>query len=282
MLKKNANMPIGSLTVVGSGIRLSQLSLEARGQIESAEKLLYLVADPVTSSWLVKVQPEAESLHTCYGSEKPRQDSYEEMVERMLAPVREGRNVCTVFYGHPGVFVCPGHEAIRRARLEGYRARMLPGISAEDCLFADLGVDPARDGCQSFEATSFLIFRRRFDPCVPLVLWQIGVIGEPHYATECNVSGLEVLVEFLLLHYDATHEVAIYQASPYLGIEPRIQRVALDKLPEAKVEWSSTLFVPAKSAAALDSAMVDRLKIPADLVPAALTVPAENFGGNSK
>src|SRR2546429_6584747 len=47
----------------------------------------------------------------------------------------------------------------RQAREEGFEAEMLPAVSAEDCLFADLGVDPGDEGCQSFEATSFLLFR---------------------------------------------------------------------------------------------------------------------------
>ena len=34
---------------------------------------------------------------------------------------------------------------------------MLPAISAEDCLFADVGIDPAMTGCQSYEATDFMI-----------------------------------------------------------------------------------------------------------------------------
>ena len=34
---------------------------------------------------------------------------------------------------------------------------MLPGISAEDCLLADLGVDSAHNGLQSLEATDLLI-----------------------------------------------------------------------------------------------------------------------------
>ena len=37
------------------------------------------------------------------------------MVERILAPVRAGKQVVAAFYGHPGVFVQPSHEAIRRA-----------------------------------------------------------------------------------------------------------------------------------------------------------------------
>src|SRR5262245_31948317 len=133
-------MPTGSLTIVGTGIRLSQLSTEARACIEAADKLLFLACDAVTCSWLTQVNPGAESLHVHYGPGKPRGTSYAEMVERILAFVREGLKVCVALYGHPGVFAYPGHEAVRRARSEGYAARMVPGISAEDCLFADLGI----------------------------------------------------------------------------------------------------------------------------------------------
>ena len=55
-------MPTGSLTIVGTGIRLSQLSTEARGAIETAEKLLFLVCDPVTYSWLTQVNAAARVL----------------------------------------------------------------------------------------------------------------------------------------------------------------------------------------------------------------------------
>jgi precorrin-6B methylase 1 len=83
---------------------------------------------------------------------EPHNYAYDRMVERILSYVRRGLNVCVVFYGHPGVFVHPGHESIRRARIEGFSACILPGISAEDCLFAELGIDPSKNG-QSFEAT---------------------------------------------------------------------------------------------------------------------------------
>jgi hypothetical protein len=100
--------------------------------------------------------------------------------------------VCVVFYGHPGVFVQPAHEAIRVARLEGFTARMLPGISAEDCLFADIEVDPGVYACQSFEATDFLVRKRKFDPRSPLVLWQIGSIGDLYYHSGKYISDISV------------------------------------------------------------------------------------------
>jgi predicted XRE-type DNA-binding protein len=58
----------------------------------------------------------------------------------------------------------------------GHLARMLPAISADSCLYADLEIDPARDGCQSFEATDFLVHDRLVDSRSLLIHWQIGMI----------------------------------------------------------------------------------------------------------
>src|SRR5439155_1808739 len=133
--------------------------------------------DAVTEQALLEMNPRAESMKALYREDRRRRATYDAMVERILAEVRTRAVVCAVFYGHPGVFVAPSHEAIRRARAEGHTALMLPGISAEDCLFADLGIDPSRFGCQSYEATDFLVHRRRIDRTAALVLWQIGTVG---------------------------------------------------------------------------------------------------------
>src|SRR5581483_10712284 len=147
--------------------------------------------------------------------------AYEALVEEILAHVRHGFKVCAAFYGHPGEFVAPSHEAVRRARAEGFRARMLPGVSAEDCLFADLGVDPARFGCQSYEATEFLVHGRSVDPTAALVLWQLGTVGNAAAAESAAPVGLAVLVDVLLESYPPEHAVVVYEASPYPGFDAR-------------------------------------------------------------
>jgi len=63
--------------------------------------------------------------------------------------------------GQPGMFADPLHDAIGRVRAAGRPALMLPGISAEECLFADRGIDPAQTGACSFEATDFLVHHRQ-------------------------------------------------------------------------------------------------------------------------
>ena len=92
---------------------------------------------------------------------------------------------------------------------------MLPGISAEDCLFADLEIDPARQGLRSYEATDFLISGRPVDPTSGLVLWQVGAIGVATFYRRAvwRTEGLAPLVETLLDHYPADHEVILYTAA---------------------------------------------------------------------
>jgi uncharacterized protein YabN with tetrapyrrole methylase and pyrophosphatase domain len=237
----------GSLTVVGTGMLIAgQITQEALLAIESAEKLYFLVTDIVTSRWLGKLNGTAESLYGCYADGKPRAETYAEMVARILASVREGHQVVVAFYGHPGIFVAPSHEAIRIARSEGYPAQMLPGVSAEDCLFADLGIDPGDRGCQSFEATDFLLRKRLFDPTSTLILWQIGGIGAFDFQSKplWSRKGLAVLQRELLRHYPAGHEVVVYEAVPYPTLPPKILRLPLSELEDGEVTIRSTLLVP--------------------------------------
>ena len=136
------------------------------------------------------------------------------MVERVLSCVRSGLRTCFAAYGHPGVFAYPTHEAVRRARAEGYPARMLPGVSAEDCLFADLGVDPAACGCQSYEATDFLLNGRAVDTSAAVILWQVGLVGDPGYNRNgYDIAALPLLVERLCRFYPPAHLAYIYDAA---------------------------------------------------------------------
>ena len=113
------------------------------------------------------------------------------MVDEMLvAAAGRALSVCAAFYGHPGIFVYPGQEAVRRAREEGFDARMLPGISSLDCLWCDLGIDPAAAGCQIYHATDFVLQRRRPDTAATLVLLQINVIGQPDHLEQPDWSRL--------------------------------------------------------------------------------------------
>jgi precorrin-3B methylase len=252
----------GSLLVVGTGIQCpAQLTLEARSAIEQADKLLFLVTEPITEHYLCELNSTGESLQRFYREGEDRFDTYMEMVDHVLGEVRSGKSVCVAFYGHPGIFVLPSHEAIKRAREEGFAARMLPGISAEDCLVADVGMDPGLPGCQTFEATDFLISGRHVDTSCSLILWQIGVIGVMTYEHEnYEPKNLEVLVEYLSGYYGDEHEVIVYESSMYPLFDSEAQTVALRDLAKARVSPISTLYVPPKNERhGYDPHMLERL-----------------------
>ena len=140
--------------------------------------------------------------------------TYREIDAAIMAEVRAGKHVCAVFYGHPGVFADVPHAVVRKARGEGIPARMEPGISAEACLYADLGLDPGRRGVQSIEATHFLVNDRRPDVCGLLLLWQVALSGDLSCSRfHAEREGLQALVDKLLRWYPPEHEVILYEAA---------------------------------------------------------------------
>ena len=251
---------MATLTVVGTGIAIGEhLTPQARVAFEHADEALYLVSDPVAETILRELNPRARSLDTLYGSGKPRLETYQEMVEEILAPLRTGHHVCAAFYGHPAVFVYPGLQAIRRAREEGFQALVLPGISSLDCLWCDLGIDPAAGGCQIYPATDFVLQRRVPDTHATLVLLQINVIAVESHLEQPDWSRLPVLIDYLREFYPAEHEVVGYEASPFAIVPPRVERLPLSELAPANLAAGMTLVVPPATEAEPDPTMARRL-----------------------
>jgi hypothetical protein len=87
--------------------------------------------------------------------------------------------------------------------MEGFLACMLPGISAEDCLFAEFGIAPSENGCQSFEVTDFLGYKRKFD-------FMARVVGDPTF----NGNGYKnspLTILYNVLKQSFRYEVTIYE-----------------------------------------------------------------------
>src|SRR5918912_1101223 len=191
--------PRGSLTVAGTGVDIvSQLTPAARAAIEAADEVAYLVTDPVAALRVEALNPQSRSLDGFYGETKPRWETYREIVDAIVSAVTGGARLCAVFYGHPGVFAWAPHEAIARVRTAGLPARMLPAVSALDCLLADLGIDPATTGLQTYEATYFFVRRPAVDPHATLVLLQVGMLGESHgAATDAVAARFRLLIDRL-------------------------------------------------------------------------------------
>jgi hypothetical protein len=124
-------------------------------------------------------------------------------------------------------------------------------------------VDPATAGCQTYEATNFLVRQRRVDPYAGLVLWQIGVIGDRSVRKPGTYSrrGIDALIQTLSEIYGADHNVTVYRAAEWPIGEPYIRSLAVADLHRAKITPLSTLYVPAKGTPPVDEQMVRRLRL---------------------
>jgi hypothetical protein len=241
----------GSVVFVGTGFALmSQATLEAVSCIERAQKLFYLVSDPAAALWLQSLNGSAESLATHYAEGKRRSESYLEMVDHVIAHARAGEHVCVALYGHPGVGCDPTHMVMARSREEGFSARILPGVSSDACLYADLGIDPMDDGIQAYEASLFAFRRPRIDTRAPLLLWQAGFVGQPSikFSGRVNRPGLRELVAVLTRYYDPVHRVAIYEASWYPICPPSIVWSTIAALDKRMKSAGCTLYIPPREA----------------------------------
>lgn len=233
------------LVVVGSGIEFGRHASErCLSEIREAEVVFCLV-DPFALAMIQGFRPDAIDLGAHYAPGKDRRLTYREMDDAIMAEVRAGKHVCAVFYGHPGVFADVPHAVVRKAREAGIPARMEPGISAEACLYADLGFDPGRHGVQSMEATQFLVQSRVPDTSALVLLWQVALSGDLTCTRlHAEPAGLQQLVDRLRQWYPAGHEVILYEAASLPIADCRAQRLPLRDLAGAHYEEFTTLVIP--------------------------------------
>ena len=244
----NANKPgkPGRLLCVGTGINLARHITEAaKRNIQNANIVFGIMPNTRIDGWVRELNPNYVSLQSKYAPGKQRSDTYMEMAQAVLAELRAGKDVCFAIYGHPGIFAYAGHLAVGLARREGFAAVMEPGISAEDCLFADLGLDPSYYGVQSYETTKLLFYEHVVNPHSTLILWQISLAGEHTQKTfKTSREKLRLTVEYLNQWYPPDHQVIVYEAPFMAGQTVRIERIPLSQLPDTELDASSTLVIP--------------------------------------
>lgn len=234
------------LVCVGLGITLgAHITPACLKQIENADVVFVGASSGIVEEWVKSINPNVISLQPYYQGRNSRKETYAEMIEAILEQVRLGKNVCGAFYGHPGVFALAPRKAIQRAREEGYAAYMEPGISAEACLYADLGLDPGATGCQQFETNQFMFYNRQLDTASLLILWQVGLAGDKDSKNFSTTrESLQHLVDMLCQHYPPDHKVIIYEAKLLAIDTVREEVVMLKALPDSTLSMNSTLIIP--------------------------------------
>ena len=216
---------VGSLVIVDTGVvAVNQVTVEGHRWIQQSDRVLFLGADPVTEHWLAKLNESVESLNGL--------ETADEIVERMLEHVRAGLAVCLAYHGRSALVAQVLREAIALGRAEKMLSAVVPGVSPLDCLFADLGLDPLRDGCQIFTVEHLTERPRRIDPGTALV---VSLSDDAAYAD---------LLELLRKEYAADHQAVIYEPARYAVFDPVIRHGAIGEIAEHDFAGASYLYIP--------------------------------------
>jgi uncharacterized protein YabN with tetrapyrrole methylase and pyrophosphatase domain len=225
---------------------VGQLTKAAQQAIATADCLYYLINDRLMAEWLAQLNPNSQSLAEAYYSHNERAPSYQAVTQVLIDAVHSGLNVCAIFYGHPTVFATPGLMAVKTLRHQGFRCQVLPAISAADCLFADLLIDPGQNGCQFYEATDFLRQHHPLHTASHLLLWQVSTIFADHHVDETCFDrrpGLLALQQRLLKYYPKNHPIVFYEAARHPGFHPTVMHTTLATLAKINFPRHSILYL---------------------------------------
>ncbi|HAT1596724.1 TPA: methylase [Legionella pneumophila] len=234
------------LALVGSGIKsISHFTTEFKTYTSNADKVLYLVNEPITKEWIKNHSKLSESLDSIYFSETDRQFAYDKIKNKILDELCIYDFITVVIYGHPTIFADPGLQAVIEAQKQSIETLILPGISIENCLYADLRIDPGQFGCLHVEATELLLYDKIIDPTSHLCVWQIGMIGN-RSANQTNKKSkhLDLLRFKLQNYYPEHHALFLYEASVYPTVEPQIHQFLLAEIESQSISTLSTLYIP--------------------------------------
>ncbi len=122
---------------------------------------------------------------------------------------------------------------------------MEAGISAEDCLYADLGLDPGSRGYNHYETSQFMYENKMIDPTTNQVLWQVGLAGDKSLSNfVSNQECTQMLVDLLLETYPADHLVTLYECAVLPIEQARIDIIKLKDLASAELHMKTTMLIP--------------------------------------
>lgn len=230
------------LIVVGSGIKsISHLTEETKRVIQNADKVLYLVNEDNLKQWIQREAKNSESLDSIYFSSEKRIEAYQALTNYIIEEYKKVSILCVVFYGHPTFFADSALNAVRKIKKDGGEAIILPAISAQDCLFSDLEIDPGEQGCFSIEATELVLFERYIDVRAHLILWQVANFGRTDGKKTNNLS---ILKNYIRGYYPADYSICLYEAPSLPTCSPKIEWIQLCNLELSVISSITTIYIP--------------------------------------
>jgi uncharacterized protein YabN with tetrapyrrole methylase and pyrophosphatase domain len=233
--------------IVGLGIvSVHQITHEAEAAMRRSREILYVANDFGFAEYLPQLCAHVTDLSTAYQEGEDRINAYNMMTAKVIEAALDHPPVTFALYGHPLVFALPPFQILKVASLLGLRTKVLPGISAMDCLFVDLKLDPA-EGLQMYEATDLLLRQIPLQPDIACLIWQIGAVETRLYSRSTSKpERFSRTKNYLLKYYPPEHKVTAVYSSSFPLVPSQLTTLALKDMEMYAEDLSSgvTLYIP--------------------------------------
>jgi uncharacterized protein YabN with tetrapyrrole methylase and pyrophosphatase domain len=234
--------------IVGLGtVNVHQITREVDEALRRSCEILYVAQEFGLVEYLYQLCPKITDLHRIsYREGDNRMNAYNMMTAKVIEAALDHPPVTFALYGHPLVFALPPFQILKVASLLELRVKVLAGISAMDCLFIDLKLDPGR-GLQIYEATDILLRQRPLQPDVACLIWQIGAIESQLYSVATNrPERFWRIKNYLLRYYPPEHKVVAVYSSTFPLIPSLLTEFPLGEIEAYAQELHSgvTLYIP--------------------------------------
>ena len=250
------------LALVGLGLRRSHLTREGEQALRACRRVYAISYVPEALDTIRELCADVVDLRTLYRLGQDRLTTYKEQATTVLDAALDGGPVGLAVYGHPLILAMPSMFILRTAPPLGLQVRVVPGISALDCLLADLGVDPFITGVQAHEATDLMLFRRPLLPSLATVLWQVGSLETRlHTLGPSRPERLVGLQDYLTQFFPPDHPAFAVSTAVRDDQQPEIHRMTLADLPRhsALLHLGVTVYLPPAETAPADAGLAARL-----------------------
>lgn len=239
---------IHDIYLVGLGIVSTlQITRETEQTLRLCKEVFFLHSEPsIVHKYIRELCPDVTDLHSLYEVNVQREKAYYKMVETVIDAAKKNPPVALALYGNPVVFVTPTQLIMEIADKLGLKVKMLPGISAFDCMLVDLDVDPSQ-GTLIYEANDMLLHKRELHPDMHCFIWQVGGVESETYSTAINLpSRFLRLKKYLLQYYPQEHEGVIITCATNPAVDAKLTRVKLGELETEPVQMhaGATLYIP--------------------------------------
>lgn len=235
--------------IAGSGIvSVDQITNEVDRAIRRSNEVIYVDNGIGIYEFLSeRCEKVTDLIEPSYVINENRINAYHNMAARVLEAALSHAPVTFLLYGHPTVFSYPPFIISRAAKLLNLKIKVLPGISAMGCIFAELGLDPGSVGLQIHEATNLILKHIPLVPEIPALIWQIGSLETCLYSSKMsNRNRYARFREYLLKYYSEDHVVTAIFCSSYPLMPTEVINFPLGKIADYAVDMHSgyTLYIP--------------------------------------